>query len=248
MQAYIYQDEGVSEKCVQSLLTNIPKYLQIKAQIISANEILAGSLKPNCLFVMPGGADLPYCAKLNGKGNDLIKAMVANGGFYLGICAGAYYGCSEIDFLGDNYSICGARELTFFTGKAVGSLADLTNQKYFDETSKTKSMVLIQFANGVKEYLYYHGGCAFQTCNKNFEPLAFYPNKQLAMVAGNFGSGKYLLSGVHFELDGEIYQQMIFKQSLDKKTLEFENQILQFLNEDYVKQAWQIIKNQLTKK
>ena len=40
------------------------------------------------MFVMPGGADLPYCAALNGAPNARIRRFVEAGGTYLGICAG----------------------------------------------------------------------------------------------------------------------------------------------------------------
>ena len=42
---------------------------------ISPEELLAGSWQHTCLaLVMPGGADLPYCRRLNGTGNQLIRS------------------------------------------------------------------------------------------------------------------------------------------------------------------------------
>ena len=90
-------------------------------------ELLAGEWMSSCLMlVMPGGADLPYCRQLNGPGNELIRgaqpccwlnmpsdvgkqsqilthstmsaAYVEDGGSYLGLCAGAYYACSYVEF------------------------------------------------------------------------------------------------------------------------------------------------------
>ena len=41
---------------------------------IGPGELLAGGWQSSCLaLVMPGGADLPYCRRLNGKGNQLIR-------------------------------------------------------------------------------------------------------------------------------------------------------------------------------
>ena len=48
--------------------------------------------------VMPGGADRPYCAALNGEGNRRIRAFVEAGGAYLGLCAGAYYASQRVEF------------------------------------------------------------------------------------------------------------------------------------------------------
>ena len=51
----------------------------------------------------------------------MIKDYVTGGGSYLGICAGAYYGASYIEFnKGGELEVIGARELEFFDGKAIG--------------------------------------------------------------------------------------------------------------------------------
>ena len=73
---------------------------------------------------MPGGADLPYCTHLNGHGNSLIRGFVESGGSYLGLCAGAYYGCGHVEFeLGNpSMEVQGPRELRFFPGTAKGSV------------------------------------------------------------------------------------------------------------------------------
>ena len=74
---------------------------------------------------MPGGADLPYCADLNGRGNELIRQFVEEGGgSYLGLCAGGYYGCSRVEFEPDSEKlrVAGDRELGFFPGVALGAV------------------------------------------------------------------------------------------------------------------------------
>lgn len=102
-------------------------------------ELLAEGWQAECLaLVMPGGADLPYCRRLNGRGNEIIRGMknhlqhsesihacgaatqkaemslvmqwhksmrvlsgsgyVEGGGAYIGLCAGAYYASSYVEF------------------------------------------------------------------------------------------------------------------------------------------------------
>ena len=74
---------------------------------------------------MPGGADLPFCKLLNGRGNDLIRRYVEGGGAYLGLCAGGYYGSSRCEFeLGSALEVVGLRELGFFPGIARGAAFD----------------------------------------------------------------------------------------------------------------------------
>lgn len=45
---------------------------------LSAAELLDGGwTQQAALLVMPGGADLPYCRHLNGRGNAIIKGTEA---------------------------------------------------------------------------------------------------------------------------------------------------------------------------
>lgn len=47
---------------------------------------------------------------------------VEGGGSYLGLCAGAYYGCSSVEFEpGSSMEVSGDRELAFFPGAAIGA-------------------------------------------------------------------------------------------------------------------------------
>lgn len=99
---------------------------------------------------MPGGADLPYCKKLNGEGNRRIRQFIEQGGAYLGICAGAYYGCAELNFVGRDYSVNGNRELALFNGIAKGSLPQFTNGQLYDKNIGSKAIVEVTLAEGGK--------------------------------------------------------------------------------------------------
>src|SRR5439155_581244 len=88
---------------------------------LSKEEILRGELARYSLFIMPGGRDQPYHAGLQGEANQQIRAFVEEGGAYVGICAGAYYGSARVEFdRGFPLEVCEERELCFFSGTAVG--------------------------------------------------------------------------------------------------------------------------------
>lgn len=76
------------------------------------------------LWVMPGGADKPYCEALNGQGNKNLRAFIESGGRYYGTCAGAYYAADNLLFDEQNPTrmINEPRELKFFPGQARGPL------------------------------------------------------------------------------------------------------------------------------
>lgn len=241
--AFIYCDDGSSLIGVMSLLIRIRQHLGIQAEVIDAKRILNGGLTNSAMLIMPGGRDLPYCAKLNGKGNQIIREFVAQGGCYVGICAGAYYGCRELNFRGKDYSVVGSRELAFFDGTAQGCLPHFTAGNAYDEGFNSKAMLEIVFPTGHNEKIYYHGGCTFlPNPSAKFEPIAHYPDGSLAVVAGKFGKGNYLLSGVHFELEETIYHKSIVNLCKNMQERQQEIRISQHFDKKYGLPIWQAIR------
>lgn len=238
----VYDDDGVSQTSLQSILSIFrTKMLYLDVPIveigtISSQDILNDKLLQADCLIMPGGADLPYCDRLNGRGNEKIRAFIAEGNMYIGICAGAYYAAKSIAFTGDGYRINGDRELALFSGQAVGSIAEFTNGRYYDETAATKAIVNLKFNTGERADFYYHGGSHFL----GGEPercVASYHNGKSAAVYGAFGKGSYFLSGVHFELCATVYEKLIFLKGMDAKlspqALRTEKQLLTLLAEQH---------------
>lgn len=124
MNVLIYADEGVSQNSLSNtraalsdLLSESYDIKPVSAQTL-AQEPWEGATS---LLVFPGGRDLPYCAKLAGAPNAKIKRWVQQGGKYLGLCAGAYYGSQRVEFeLGTPLEVVGDRELDFFPGLCRG--------------------------------------------------------------------------------------------------------------------------------
>ena len=111
---------NISSNCINDAA---PVISSISVETTTAEEIISTDLSNHCcLLIMPGGRDLPYVEKLQGKGNRNISNFVRNGGSYLGICAGAYYGCSSVQFAqGDPLlEVIGSRELALFPGISQG--------------------------------------------------------------------------------------------------------------------------------
>ncbi len=190
----IYQDEGVGEfglKCVAQFFAGDDVWFATAEAVIDGRVLGMADI-----FVMLGGADLPYCRKLNGAGNENIRAYVEEGGTYLGICAGAYYGCKAIEYhKGREDEICGKRELAFAPVTAIGSLHDLAPP--YDET--LNSAAIAELSDG--EQAFYNGGCTFK--GSGFEILCRYESlhgKPPAIITMGVGKGRAILSGVHFEM------------------------------------------------
>ena len=123
--ALVYADRGAGERSVASLVESLVERSFVVREI-RAPEVIAGGWEAETdLFCIPGGADLPYCELLNGRGNRRIRDYVERGGSFLGLCAGGYYGSSRCEFeVGRRLEVCGERELGFFPGIARGAAFD----------------------------------------------------------------------------------------------------------------------------
>jgi len=170
------------------------------------------------LFVMPGGADLFYCEKLNGAANAAIRDFVLNkGGTYLGICAGAYYGCAAIEWAADDPGnrIAGPRELAFYSGTAIGPVYAFIEDG--DVTKNWDHAALLSFSESVskeKAVFLYSGGSLFTEPQRPEEQvIARYdtlPGRPPAIVECRAGKGKAILSGVHPEYSAALYRRTMY--------------------------------------
>lgn len=72
------------------------------------------------LLVIGGGYDLGFIHALGDDGTKTIRDYVHNGGRYLGLCAGGYFGCDYVEFdKGGPMEVCGSRQLKFYRGKYI---------------------------------------------------------------------------------------------------------------------------------
>lgn len=209
------------KQCLWSLRRLLgPNYAIIP---LSSETLLKEPWQSTCaLFVMPGGADLAYCRTLNGAGNRLISAYVNNGGKYLGLCAGGYYGSARCEFeVGrkhDGYEVIGDRELAFFPGICRG-LA-FPGFVYHSEGGtraaevKVHREALVSGGGGIVPEVfrtYYNGGGVFVDAEKykekGVEILASYTEAldvasgedTAAVVYCKVGEGAAVLTGPHPE-------------------------------------------------
>ncbi|KAI8097635.1 biotin-protein ligase [Halteromyces radiatus] len=126
MNILLYRDRGTAPNSVRQTYQSLKALLGHAYDIIHVDATVLRSepWETHCaMLVIPGGRDLPYCQDLQGEPNQRIRQYVENGGRYLGICAGAYYGSSFIEFEKNDpiMSVCGSRELKFYPGVSRGT-------------------------------------------------------------------------------------------------------------------------------
>lgn len=185
---------------------------------VTGDMILNEPWTASCaLFVMPGGADLPYCRTLNGHGNRRISQYVRRGGAYLGFCAGGYYGSKHCEFEVGNkkLQVIGDRELAFFPGTCRGCafsgfVYDSEDGARAAELKVSKDSLAIGTVPDVFRS-YYNGGGVFvdapKYADQGVEVLANYAENidvdagegAAAVVYCRVGNGAAVLTGPHPE-------------------------------------------------
>lgn len=211
---FVYSGPGALNTCLKHTLFTLKSTLGSDYQIstLSAHQLLHTSwYEQAALFVMPGGADLPYVNKLNGLGNVILRSYVENGGKYLGICAGSYYAGNYVDFAkGTDIEVQGKRELAFFKGRVSGPIL-----APYDYESNSGARAAQIYWNGLKPpfkknplTVFYAGGGYFVDAHKtpHTHVLAHYSlGAQFpCLVECQIKSGIALLSNVHFEYDPSL--------------------------------------------
>ncbi len=173
-----------------------------------ADDIMGGALDSSVfLFVMPGGADLYYCEKLNGDGNKRIRDYVEQGGNYLGICAGAYYAAREIDW--NNGEIAGARELVLADTKATGPAFEFLEDNDIDKSWQNIVDVKIDDERYTALYI---AGPIFDGAG-----FASYSNGNTAIVKSRVGKGMVILSSPHIEYHPEDLKRSAYSHRNNSK-------------------------------
>lgn len=192
----------------------------IEYAFLDADMIAGGALSLVDGFIMPGGADLYYCEKLNGRCNAEIKAFIKNGGGYLGICAGAYYACSALDW--NNGEIAGTRELALIDAKAVGPVFEFIED---GDIAKSWNAAVPITANSRKFYTLYNGGPLFTNIKDDVTVYASY-----AQSPAVIGKGNVVLSSPHIEICGDAFSRAWYKHN--NKSADHEAAVADMLLQD----------------
>jgi len=221
---FIY-DDGIHNNA--QLMTAVQNTATgIDVRYCTPNMIIAGCLANAKLLIMPGGADLYFCEKLNGVGNQRIKDFVFNGGSYLGICAGAYYACAHLDW--NNGEIDGTRELAFYDGKAIGPVFEWIENKNSIYKGSLNKAVSLSADDDIFLTLYNGGGTFTEPKTDDIAILARYSDllkSPPAIIQGQYGEGHYILSSPHIERHGDFMYQSnyeLFNPSFKRDNKEFD--------------------------
>ncbi|EAS29112.2 biotin-[acetyl-CoA-carboxylase] ligase [Coccidioides immitis RS] len=217
----VYSGNGTTVDSVRQCLFSLRRLLAPNYAVIpvTGEMIINEPWTSSCaLFVMPGGADLPYCRTLNGTGNRRISQFVHRGGAYLGFCAGGYYGSKRCEFevRNEKLEVVGDRELAFYPGICRGCA--FPGFVYNSEDGARASELQVSKSSFPDEKhippsfkSYYNGGGVFvdapKFAHQGVEVLADYTESlkvdsgegHAAVVYCRVGEGAAVLTGPHPE-------------------------------------------------
>jgi len=86
----IYADAGASRKGSPQVQRCLPAETGFEITTITADEIRGGKLSEFAVLIHPGGSGSKQAETLGAEGRERVRAFVAEGGGFIGICAGAY--------------------------------------------------------------------------------------------------------------------------------------------------------------
>jgi biotin--protein ligase len=204
----VYVDQGVDGAALKHLVRSLKQEGHSVRRIDARGLIETDWEKSAKLLIVPGGRDCFYHTSLKGQGTQKIRVFVERGGSYLGICAGGYFGCDRIEFeKGEALEVCDERFLKFFPGVAKGPAYG--SNRYSYESAKGAEAARISWAEGAS-HVYFNGGCYFESDNacNDFQVLSRYldlPGAPAAILKMQYGSGRVILSGVHFEYQASLF-------------------------------------------
>jgi glutamine amidotransferase-like uncharacterized protein len=207
---YIYYGPGTSTHSVMhtayTLKNIVPSKYKIKT--LQPQQLILGNwISDAALFILPGGRDLPYVKDLRLQGDIIIKSFIDQGGSFLGICAGAYYSSSEVQFaLGTDLEIYEKRTLGLFPGVVKGPCLNTYN--YQNNSGACAADINVSVIEKCPIKLFYNGGGFFLNADSFFdiEVLATYASleNKPAIIKRKYGKGVVVLTGVHPEYAPEL--------------------------------------------
>lgn len=240
-EVYIYNDEGTSSESVAGWIWALKytlEYPHLLIHAVKACDIISALQAQEAVrtaLIMPGGADLAYVKCLTKESIATIRHVVAAGGCYLGICAGAYFASSQCIFeKADPFlRVVGPRSLSLFPHPAVGAVRE--NFSYGSESGATVEELRCEWrGRRFVADVYCNGGPAWEVEDDTeavviarykdavLERNGITIKRPVAALQCRFGDkGTVVLCGVHPELPFISDRAKWAPESIDPQRLMF---------------------------
>jgi len=158
------------------------------------------------IIVFPGGRADHMIMGLSRQQVDNIREYVAEGGSYMGICAGAYFASNYTVWNGVKYGDNAGYVLDLYSGEAVGPIKEIGNYNTSSIYNPPHPTNITWYNGEVFNVTYWRG--PYFTPLDNVKVLAIYDKvHKPAAIKFKYHSGKVILFGFHPELDTHYSQE-----------------------------------------
>lgn len=197
----IYSDDGTWEDGIIAL-EHFFDHQNVTHKRLYAAELNADTWNKNALaIVFPGGYAYNYQIAISWSAINEIRSYVANGGGYIGICAGAYFASKTVAWENEIYPY----ELALFDGMTFGSLKYIAPWPNYSMTGITiNKNNPIGKGEPEKNSVLYYGGPIFKpTVGVEVDTIATWDAAEntLAIINFEYEKGRVLLIGPHLEIE-----------------------------------------------
>jgi glutamine amidotransferase-like uncharacterized protein len=197
----LYNGNGVWEESVTAM-TQMFHWMGYSVTRVDAGYINDHSLTGFKLLAVPGGDMYQYARDISTRGKDNIRAFVAAGHGYIGICGGAYFAADQIYWRGSQLP---CSPLGLFHGSAVGPSNDVIAYPGYGMCRIQLSDTLFPPPGGAEseaDVLFHWGPQLHPNGASDLAVLGRYDlNGEIAIGACSFGQGRVFLIGVHPEIE-----------------------------------------------
>ena len=212
----VYNDVGTG-RSITDLMRVLRNVEDVYVRQLTAEEILAGHLREFDLVIHPGGSGSRQGKQLGKTGRDVVRRFVAEGGGFIGVCAGAYLASAHYDWSLHllDAEVVDRAHWARGTGMVDIGLSD-AGRRLFEAGESQQS-------------IYYGQGPLLAPAGKaeipDFESLAYYQSEiakngaprgvmigTTAIARGDFGRGKVLCFSPHPEKTpglGDMFEKAI---------------------------------------
>ena len=194
----VYNGKGACKEGCASAIARIARQVVLKVRYINSKTLTAESLQGASVYIQPGGDALDVLKVVSPEQLELIREFIADGGSYLGICAGAFLADTYVD---DDKKVLGLGILPGETIDYHSPRPDPQPPEPNEEILPTTWIEGLLPGIAGPRQMYFSEGTGFRLrpASASLEVLSLYADGTPSAVRFVHGAGKVLLTGVHPE-------------------------------------------------